>query len=71
MARVFMIVLAIGLVPLAIGAVAIQRQSLRDKKETLDHALTADAYTGSADLALTMSGPSPAYAPRPSPCANA
>lgn len=51
MVRVFMIVLAIGLVPLAIGAVAIQRQKAREDGRTLDHALTADARSGVADLA--------------------
>jgi signal transduction histidine kinase len=50
MGRVFMLVLAIGLVPLAIGAVVIQRQSVQDKKETLDRALLSDAASGSSDL---------------------
>ena len=50
MARVFALVVAIGLVPLAIGAIVIQRDSARDKQRTLDRALTSDAYAGSADL---------------------
>ena len=50
MARVFMLVLAIGLVPLAIGAIVIQRQAARQHQRTLDRALAADARSGTADL---------------------
>jgi signal transduction histidine kinase len=50
MARVFALVVAIGLVPLAIGAIVIQRDSARDKRRTLDTALKSDAYAGAADL---------------------
>jgi signal transduction histidine kinase len=50
MARVFVLVLAIGFVPLAIGAVVIQHNSARDKQRTLDQALKSDAYAGAADL---------------------
>jgi signal transduction histidine kinase len=50
MGRAFLLVLAIGLVPLAVGAVAIQRQKVHDSRRTLDRALTADARAGSADL---------------------
>jgi signal transduction histidine kinase len=51
MARVFVLVLAIGLVPLAVGAIVIQRASHAEHSETLDRALRADAQAGSADLA--------------------
>jgi len=51
MARVFSLVLLVGLLPLAIGAAAIQRQSTRSDKRELDRALVADAHSGSADLA--------------------
>jgi signal transduction histidine kinase len=51
MARVFLLVLAIGLLPLAVGAIVIQRGSHAEKSETLDRALRADAQAGSADLA--------------------
>src|SRR5207248_1318147 len=50
MARVFMLVLAIGLVPLAIGAIVIQRQAAHQRQRTLDSALAADAHSGTADL---------------------
>ena len=50
MARVFMLVLAIGLVPLAIGAIVIQRQAAHQHQRTLDSALAADAHSGAADL---------------------
>lgn len=50
MAKVFMLVLAIGLVPLAIGAIAIARNASGDHRRTLDHALAADAHSGTADL---------------------
>jgi signal transduction histidine kinase len=50
MGRVFMLVLAIGLVPLAIGAIVIERQSVRDKQRTLDRALLSDAASGTSDL---------------------
>ncbi len=49
--RVFLLVLAIGFVPLAIGAVVIQRESHRNDQRTLDRALAADAHSGEADLA--------------------
>lgn len=51
MARVFALVLAIGLVPLAVGAIVIQRGSHAEHSEALDRALRADAQAGSADLA--------------------
>jgi hypothetical protein len=51
MARVFVLVLAIGLVPLAVGAIVIQRASHAEHSEALDRALRADAQSGSADLA--------------------
>jgi hypothetical protein len=51
MVRVFSLVLVIGLLPLAIGTVAIQRQSTRAERRELDRALVADAHSGSADLA--------------------
>lgn len=50
MARVFVLVLAIGLVPLALGAAVIQRESHKEHTRTLDRALFADAQSGSADL---------------------
>jgi signal transduction histidine kinase len=50
MARVFVLVLAIGLVPLALGAIVIQRASHADQRRTLEHALLSDAQSGSADL---------------------
>ena len=50
MARVFSLVLLTGLLPLAIGAVALQRQSTRSDRRELDRALVADAHSGSADL---------------------
>jgi signal transduction histidine kinase len=51
MARVFVLVLAIGLVPLVVGSVVIQRQKAHEAAHTLDRTLTADAHSGSADLA--------------------
>ena len=51
MARVFVIVLLIGLVPLALGAIMIERSSHSEHSRTLDRSLLADAQTGSADLA--------------------
>ncbi len=54
MGRVFMLVLAIGLVPLAVGAVVIEHDSLRDKQRTLDRALLSDASSGSTDLAASL-----------------
>jgi hypothetical protein len=50
MARVFVLVLAIGLVPLALGAIVIQRASHTEQRRTLEHALLSDAQSGSADL---------------------
>jgi len=50
MARVFLLVLAIGLVPLVIGALVIQREAGRQHRRTLDRALAADAHSGTADL---------------------
>ena len=50
MALVFVLVLAIGLVPLAFGAILIQRASHADQRRTLEHALLSDAQSGSADL---------------------
>jgi signal transduction histidine kinase len=51
MARVFVLVLAIGFVPLVLGAVVIQRATQDEHSRTLDRALVADAQSGSADLA--------------------
>jgi signal transduction histidine kinase len=51
MARVFVLVLAIGLMPLALGAILIQRATHAERSKTLDRALRADAQSGSADLA--------------------
>jgi signal transduction histidine kinase len=51
MARVFVLVLAIGLVPLVVGAILIERSSHAEHSRTLDRALLADAQAGSADLA--------------------
>jgi signal transduction histidine kinase len=51
MVRVFVLVLAVGLLPLTIGALAIQRQSTRSDRRDLDRALIADANSGSADMA--------------------
>lgn len=51
MARVFALVLAIGLVPLAVGAVVIERSTHDEHTQALDRALRADAQAGSADLA--------------------
>ena len=51
MARVFVLVLAIGLVPLALGAILIERSAHAEHSRTLDRALIADAQAGSADLA--------------------
>jgi signal transduction histidine kinase len=50
MVRVFVLVLAIGLLPLAIGAVALQRQSTQADRRELDRTLLTDAHSGSADL---------------------
>ena len=50
MTRVFVLVLAIGLVPLALGAILIQRASNAEDSKTLDRALLTDAESGSAEL---------------------
>ena len=50
MTRVFVLVLAIGLVPLALGAILIQRASNAEDSKTLDRALLTDAQSGSAEL---------------------
>jgi signal transduction histidine kinase len=51
MARVFVLVLAIGLVPLTLGAIVIERSAHDEHTRALDRALRADARSGSADLA--------------------
>jgi signal transduction histidine kinase len=51
MARVFALVLAIGLVPLVLGAIVTERASHDEHSRTLDRALLVEAQSGSADLA--------------------
>ncbi len=48
--RVVILVVAIGLVPLAVGAVVINRDSAKDERHELDLALSASAQSGSSDL---------------------
>jgi signal transduction histidine kinase len=48
--RVVILIVAIGLVPLAVGAVVIKRGSTRDARHELDRALSASAQSGTSDL---------------------
>lgn len=48
--RVVILVVVIGLVPLSVGAVLINRDSARDARRELDRALSASAQAGATDL---------------------
>jgi signal transduction histidine kinase len=48
--RVVILVVVIGLVPLSVGAVLINRDSAKDARHELDRALSASAQSGASDL---------------------